>query len=163
MKRKQIRVIPHRRKRKQKTNYKRRLGLLKSGIKRLVIRKSLNNMVAQIIEYHPEGDKVIASSHSRELLKKAWNFNKRNLPACYLVGYMLGKKSLSKNVKEAILDIGLQKSVKGSRIYACLKGAVDAGLTVNCSDDVFPSPERVEGKHISEEVAKKFKEIKEKA
>ncbi len=51
------RTVPHRRKREAKTNYKKRLALLKSGEYRLVLRKTTNTMIAQIVEYHVDGDK----------------------------------------------------------------------------------------------------------
>jgi len=52
--------------------------------------------------------------------------------------------------------------VKGSVQYAAVKGFIDSGIKVPCSEDIFPSDERIEGKNISEEVNKKFLEIKGK-
>jgi len=49
---------------------------------------------------------------------------------------------------EVILDIGMQRSTKGSRIYAALKGAVDGGLNVPYSEEILPSDERIRGLHI---------------
>ena len=48
-----------------------------------------------------------------------------------------------------ILDIGLNQSVGGSRIYALLKGAVDAGLKIPHSADILPKPERINADHIA--------------
>jgi len=53
-----------------------------------------------------------------------------------------------KGIKDAVLDIGLKDSTKGSRIFACLKGTVDAKLNVPCSKEVFPSEDRIKGEHI---------------
>lgn len=142
--------VPYRRKREGKTNYKRRLGLLKSEKPRLVVRISLKHATAQLINYEPAGDKILVSAHSAELSKLGWKGSTGNLPASYLTGYLIGKKAKSKNVSEAILDLGLRTSVTGSRVYAVLKGAVDAGLNVPHSDDILPSADRLSGKHIAE-------------
>jgi hypothetical protein len=51
-------------------------------------------------------------------------------------------------VKDAVLDVGLNPPVKGSRIYAALKGAVDGGLEVPYNPDVIPDESRITGEHI---------------
>ena len=62
-----------------------------------------------------------------------------------------------------VLDLGLQRSVKGSRIYAALKGVVDAGININCNKKVFPNEERIKGLHTKrKDIEKKFEEIKNK-
>ncbi|MBW3003298.1 50S ribosomal protein L18 [Candidatus Woesearchaeota archaeon] len=143
--------IAFRRKREGKTNYKKRLKLLLSKKPRLVIRRSLKNIVAQIVEFDPKGDKVVACASSRELKKKGWKLHGGNIVTGYLVGYLLGKKA---KVKEAVLDIGLQSSVKGSCIYGVLKGVLDSGIKVPHSEEVLPKEERVRGKHIADYAAK---------
>ncbi|MBN2111518.1 50S ribosomal protein L18 [Candidatus Woesearchaeota archaeon] len=149
MKRK-IKIIPLKRKRKGLTNYKKRLTLLLSGNPRLVIRKSLKSIMLQVVEYSPAGDKVIVSAHSNELKKSGWKMKGNSLPASYLTGFLLGKKAKDKKVGKCILDMGLYPSVKGNKIYAALKGAVDAGLNVPHAKDVLPPEDRVKGKHIAE-------------
>ena len=62
---------------------------------------------------------------------------------------MLGKRAANKKIKQAVFDAGLQTPVKGSRIYATLKGVFDAGIKVPVSKDVFPSEDRLKGKHIT--------------
>ena len=70
------------------------------------------------------------------------------------------------NEKEAVLDIGLNVSTKGSRIYAALKGVVDSGINIPHSPEIFPSEDRLAGKHIQnikpEELQKNFEEVKGK-
>jgi len=136
--------------RKDKTDYKKRLKLLLSGRPRLVIRRMSRGITAQVIEYSAEGDKVLASASSRELAKQGWNGGSKNLPSAYLVGYSIGAKASRKGIKKAVLDIGLVKSVKESRIYAALKGAIDAGLDIPVSENVLPKKERIQGNHIKE-------------
>lgn len=146
MKYNKVFALPYRRKRDGKTDYKKRLVMLKSKQPRLVVRKSNKNIQVQLIEYAPDGDKVLLTVRSGELKNFGWNSNTSNIPSAYLVGLLAGVKSKD---KEAILDIGLQASIKGSRIFAVLKGASDGGLKINFSEEVVPSADRIEGKHIS--------------
>jgi len=151
-------VVPHRRRREQRTDYRQRLKLLKSGSPRLVVRRSNNGVLCQIVEYNSKGDKVLVSSTYKDLTKLGWTANSGNLPAAYLTGFLCGKKALGGKIKAAIFDQGLYKSVKGSRLYATLKGAIDAGLEVPHSEDALPEENRVSGKHISDYAAKLKKE-----
>lgn len=152
MKSHKTRTIRYRRKLEGKTNYKKRLKLLLSKKPRLVVRKSLKNITAQIIQYYPTGDKVLFSASSKELEKMGWNIYGGNIVSAYLVGLLIGKKSKDK-VKDCILDIGLQRSIAKSRIYAVLNGAVDAGLKIHFSKEMFPQKERINGKHIADYAA----------
>ena len=145
---KKIKMVPHRRKREGKTNYRKRLRLLTSKKCRLVVRKSGHNTLAQIIEYKENGDKVLVAVSTRELLKYNWKHSRSNIPAAYLIGLLLAKKAKAKKCNEAILDLGLQMSTKGSRLYAVLKGVVDGGLNIPHSEEILPSEERLHGKHI---------------
>ena len=142
-----------------KTDYQRRLKLLKSGKPRLVVRKSLNYITAQIVEFTTKGDKTIISATSKELKKLGWNFAADNLPAAYLTGMIIAKKCKEKNISEVILDIGLYASTKGNRIYAVVKGAVDGGLKIPVSEEILPSEDRISGKHIT--YLEKFKSLPE--
>ncbi|MEM0230969.1 MAG: 50S ribosomal protein L18 [Candidatus Woesearchaeota archaeon] len=152
---KKIFTVEFRRKREGKTNYYKRIKLLSSQKPRLVVRKALKNIIVQLVEYNPKGDIVVASAHSRELIKYGWKLNRGNIPAAYLTGLLLGIKArkVMKN-PEAILDLGLQESVKGSRLYAALKGALDAGLNIPHSEEILPEESRISGKHISDYMLK---------
>ncbi len=157
-----IKFVQYKRKKEGRTDYKKRLTLLKSNKLRLVIRKSLKNVIVQIIKYEDNGDKVMASACSKELKKIGWNGSGRNLPAAYLVGLMCGVKAKKQKLNGLILDAGLQKLFKGNLIYCAMKGVVDAGVEVACSEEVFPSEERIQGTHISDSVVKEFETIKSK-
>ena len=154
------RTVAYRRKREGKTNYKKRLKLLLSGKPRLVVRMSLGDVYAQVVQYGEKGDKVVASARGAELKKLGWNYNTRNIPGSYLLGMIIARKAKENGINEAILDLGLNKSVSGSRIFAVLKGAVDNGLQIPHSESVLPKEERISGKHI-EEYAKKLKDNNE--
>ena len=145
------RTIPYRRKREGKTNYKKRLEMLKSRKNRLVIRKTNKHIVAQIANYHPDGDKIVAGVSSKQLESHGWKHSTKNLPASYLTGLLLAKKAKAAGVGSAVLDLGLQTPHKGSRLYAALKGAIDGGLDIPASEEVFPSEDRLKGGHIDDE------------
>lgn len=141
--------VPYRRRREGKTNYRKRKALIVSGKPRLVVRGSLKNIIAQIIVAKPHGDEVIVSAHSRELIKYGWRAPRGNVPAAYLTGFLCALKAKSMGVKEALLDIGLHTPSKGSRVFAALKGAIDAGLTIPHSEEILPDDSRVVGEHIA--------------
>jgi large subunit ribosomal protein L18 len=135
--------------RKEKTNYHKRLSLLKSWLPRLVIRISNKNILAQLVEYVPEGDKILFSASSKELQKKGWKASRKNEPAAYLLGYMIGRKAAGK-VKEAILDLGKRRSVTHSKVYAAVKGAIDAGINIHTEKGILPDAKQVNGTLIAD-------------
>ncbi|RMF55289.1 50S ribosomal protein L18 [Candidatus Woesearchaeota archaeon] len=149
-------TVQYRRKREGKTNYKKRLKIVMSGKDRLVIRKSSKHIWAQIIKYLPQGDKVLGSAHSRELLKLGWKASCSNVPAAYLTGLLLAQKI--KHPEELVVDIGIYTPVKKSRIYACLKGARDGGLKFKAEEEIFPGEDRIRGEHISKFASMKKQE-----
>lgn len=146
--------VQFRRKRDGSTDYRKRLKIVVSNKPRIIARKSLANIQAAIIEYHEKGDITKVSAHSSQLKKFGWQYGTGNLPAAYLVGFLLGKKAKKADIKEAMLDIGHNKSVKGSRIYALLAGVLDGGLLTPHSKDILPSKDRISGRHIAEYASK---------
>lgn len=142
-------VVYFRRKREGRTDYRLRLRLLKSRLPRLVVRKSNKHTVVQLVEYAPDGDLVKCTTTTAHLAKLGWKRNTGNIPAAYLAGLLLAKraKELKLNTK-AIVDIGLQKHRVGTRLYAAVKGAVDGGMNIVCSEEIFPSAQRLNGEHL---------------
>lgn len=143
--------VPFRRRREGKTDYRQRFSLVRSGWNRLVVRKSLKHMTVQVITAERTGDFTVASSHSSELKKHGWNASTSNIPAAYLTGYLCGLRAKKAGIEKAALDVGLQRVIPGSRIFAALAGAVDAGLHVPLDEDILPSEERKRGVHIGVE------------
>ncbi len=142
--------VPFRRRRKGKTDYKARKALLLSGKPRLVVRDSLNNMIAQIIIAKADGDEVAASAHTRQLTRDhGWKAPTGNIPAAYLTGLLCGMKAKAKGIDSMILDIGLSSPSRGAAVFATLKGVLDAGVKVPCSEEKLPNKERIEGQHIA--------------
>lgn len=158
MKNTKTRTIPYRRARKGKTNYKKRLKLLLSKKPRVIVRRSIKYIKGQFVEYETKGDKIIASVESKELIKLGWKSGLNNIPAAYLTGFLLAKKT---GEKQAVLDIGQQMSLKSSVLYSFVKGCIDGGLKIPCSETMFPSEEKISGKHIAD-YAKNLKTDKER-
>ncbi|MCS7129497.1 MAG: 50S ribosomal protein L18 [Candidatus Caldarchaeum sp.] len=143
-----LRTKPRRR-RQGKTDYRKRLKLVKSGVERLVVRRTNRRLIAQLIRSKAGGDQTIITVSSDMLASYGWKASFKSTPAAYLTGVMLGKKALDKGFKQAILDMGVYRSVKGSRIYAVLKGVLDAGLHVPASEEMLPDEDRILGRHIT--------------
>ena len=143
-----------RRIRERKTNYRKRAKLLIGKKDFVTVNVSDQNVSAQLIRPDLLGDKVMASVHSNELLSYGWKGSRKNIPSCYLVGLLLGKKCLQKKITSAILYIGRRHFT--TKIAACLKGLSEAGLEMPFSKDIIPSEERIQGNHIAE-YAKKIK------
>lgn len=142
-------TVPFRRKREGKTYYKRRMKILMSNKYRFVARKSLRNMQASVIEFNPKGDKVVVTVNSKSLPKLGWKGDNGNLSSAYLIGFSAGKKAQEKGIKEAVFDLGFNNSVRGSRIYAALAGAIDSGLRIPHEPGILPPKERISGSHIA--------------
>ncbi len=158
-----MRGLPKRRRQEAKTDYGSRLTLLRSGKPRLVIRKTNKYIVAQLVNSTQAQDSVLFTVSSKDLLSKGWPADKsgslKSLTAAYLTGFMFGVEA-KKKAKSAILDMGMQRNIAGSRIYAVLKGALDAGFSVPHSEDVLPDEERINSNkslsQISASVKKKL-------
>ncbi|MFH1972874.1 MAG: 50S ribosomal protein L18 [archaeon] len=152
--------VKYRRKKEGKTNYAKRLRMLKGNSLRLVVRRSLKYITAQIIKYENDGDKTLVSVSTKELKKYGWKGYGNNIPAGYLLGLLVGKEAKKAKIQSAIFDIGLNNT-NSTVLFAILKGTTDSGLNVPHSEDLYPKQERIEGKHISEEVNKMFQIVKQ--
>jgi large subunit ribosomal protein L18 len=141
--------VPFRRRREGKTNYQLRRALVLSKMPRLVVRHTLKHINIQIVKAETSGDKVIVSAHSRELVKTyGWQGSCGNVPAAYLTGLLCGFKAGVHGVKKAVLDLGLQSPSRGARVFAALKGVLDAGIIVPHGESVLPDETRISGKHV---------------
>lgn len=140
--------VKFRRRREGRTDYYRRRRLLSSGMSRLVVRKTNTNMIVQLVNAELVGDRTVASAISGELGTYGWSASTGNLPAAYLTGLLAGRRAKERGVETAVLDLGLNPPIKGSRVYAALKGAIDAGLEVAHNPDILPDESRLKGEHI---------------
>lgn len=153
--------VHFRRRREGRTDYAKRLALLKSGKPRLVVRKTNKHVIVAFTENAAKGDRTIASRSSKALEKLGFR-GKCNTPSAYLTALLCAKQAAKKGVKEAVLDIGLHKATKGSLVFAAAKGAQDAGVKIPMQEDVVPTPERIEGKHLKEGIAQSFAQCRQK-
>lgn len=185
MRKKMINEVKFRRRREGVTNYRKRLALVKSGLERIVVRKTNKRVLGQVIKYEEKGDKVMASAESGELAKKYGWPSRSNRSTAYLTGLLLAKKA--KPAGELILDIGITTPIKGSVTFAFAKGCVDGGMklkgsfeikeelynasnTAKYAEQLKAKPERMKkqfGGYVAKSVApetlpKLFNEVKEK-
>jgi large subunit ribosomal protein L18 len=143
-----------RRRREGKTDYRARRSLIVSGKPRLAVRTSMSNITAQVLVARPHGDEVLVSAHSRELTGKyGWKAPRGNLSAAYLTGFLCGQKAKAQGVEEAILDIGLKSPTAGARVFAVLKGVLDAGVEMPHGEEKLPSEKSIEGEHVAKYAA----------
>jgi large subunit ribosomal protein L18 len=149
--------VKYRRRKEGKTDYHSRLRRLSGGKPIFVVRVLNKRVIIEIMQYSQKGDKTLVYADSQELKKKfGWKVHGGNTPSAYLTGYLCGLKAIKQNIKKAYADTGLHAKVKGSSIFAAIKGAVDAGLEVPHDEAVFPSEDRIKGVHISDKIPKEF-------
>ena len=144
-------TVLYRRKRERKTSYKKRMQLLVSRKPRVVVRFTNQYVIAQLTNFTVKGDQIIIGVNSSQLKKQGWSYSCKSIPASYLTGLLFGKAARDKGYKEGILDTGFRTPHHKGKAYAFLKGVLDAGMKIPHGDDtVFPSVERLSGKHIQE-------------
>lgn len=142
--------VPYKRRRKKITDYSVRRVLASSEVPRLVFRSSNSWVQVQIITSEIIGDRVVTQANSKELIKNfGWLGGTKNTPTSYLVGFLAGVKALKKGITKAYLDNGLGTPTKGSKVFAAVKGFLDAGLEVPCSEGVLPDKDRIEGETLA--------------
>jgi large subunit ribosomal protein L18 len=131
--------VQFRRRREGKTDYAKRLALVKSGLPRMVVRRSNKDIVVQFVEFDANGDKTLLTVNGAKLKKNFGFPAKRNSWTAYLAGLYAGKLAMEKGVKSFVLDMGRYTASKGSMLFAALKGATDAGLESDFNEEMVPS------------------------
>jgi len=132
---------------------------------RLIVRFTNKNIVCQIAHAKIEGDVVVCAAYSHELPRYGIKVGLTNYAAAYCTGLLLARRLLT-NLKLAelyegqlevdgdeynveslddepsafrcYLDVGLNRTTTGARVFGALKGAVDGGLEINHSTTRFP-------------------------
>lgn len=149
------------RRRENKTDYKARRILLESGIPRIVVRITNKHFIIQAVESHEAQDKVLTTVTSKDLLKNGWDKKKagslKSIPAGYLTGMLMAKK-LGKG--KFIMDLGMNRTLSGGRIFSVVKGLIDGGLEISANEKVFPSEERLNGEHLSEDMKSMISKVR---
>ncbi len=151
------------RRRNGRTDYKKRLELLKAGKPRAVIRTSNNHTQVQLVEYSENGDRTVTAASSDDLDNHGWDGHTGNLTAAYLTGFLAGyrARSIDRPVDSAIPDFGVLDQAKGGRHYAAVKGLQDAGIDIPGDPGSFPAEERLRGTHLDDGAADTFEDVME--
>jgi len=162
---------------------------------RLVVRFTNRQVIAQLVYASIIGDHVVTQATSRDLAEYGITVGLKNYAAAYATGLLVARRALKKfgldetikgkeeldgedfHVEEedneqrplkAILDVGLQRTCVGARLWGALKGAVDGGLHIPHTNKNFPGfkpaeekgqeseydaeahKDRIFGKHVQE-------------
>ena len=145
------------RRRNGETDYRRRMKMLRGGFARAVVRVTNTQTNCQLVNYEPTGDIVKISIDGHTIVEKyGWpiDASRKSIPASYISGYAMAKTAIAAGHKEAVLDIGLAASTPGNRVFAALKGMVDAGMEIPYGEHVLPDDDRINGSHIDDSIAK---------
>jgi len=153
-----------RRRKENKTDYGNRIKLLKSGIPRIVFRKTNKYFLVQYVTSKEAQDKVKFNLTSKELIKYGWPEEFKNslksIPSAYLTGILTGKKIQENKLKTPIADFGMLRMLHKTKVYGFLKGLIDAGIDIKCDKKTFPTQESIEGKFLKKDFSKNFEKIK---
>lgn len=155
-----------RRRKEYKTDYLKRIKLLKSDSPRVVFKKTNKYIIAQYVKSKEAQDKVEMGITSKILIKYGWSKefggSLKSIPASYLTGLLIGKKILEKKLEKPIADFGMMRVLHKNRAFAFLKGLKDSGIEIECKEEFFPNEDRIKGKHLKKDFSKIFEEIKSK-
>lgn len=146
-----------RRRREGRTDFRKRLHILQSRTTRVVVRRSARTVTVQFVDFSPAGDLVKAAATSRDLTAHGWDASPVATPAAYLTGFLAGRRAKKAGVTRAVLDLGRHVPTPGGRIFAALKGVLDAGVQVPHDKEVLPAPNRIQGEHLQDAPLAKFK------
>ncbi|MCQ2357777.1 MAG: 50S ribosomal protein L18 [Methanocorpusculum sp.] len=142
--------VQFRRRREGKTDYYQRQRLIVSGKNRMVIRKTNRHIIIQLVAAAMEGDYTLVQVNSKDLVNYGYKGYLGNTPAAYLSGLLFAVRAKNAGYEEAIADIGLQVASAGARVFAAVKGAVEAGFDVPVGEEILPDDDRCSGKTIAE-------------
>lgn len=134
---------------------------------RLVVRKTNKDIICQIAYATIKSDRVLADAYSHELPRYGVKVGLKNYSAAYATGLLIARRVLAKleldktypglakaegkyfAVEEVdgerrpfyvLLDVGLNRTSTGAKIFAALKGAADGGLDIPHGKEMKPFP-----------------------
>jgi large subunit ribosomal protein L18 len=140
--------VPFRRRREGKTDYYQRTKLVVADVPRMVVRKTNRHIIVQLVTAEMDGDRTLVAANSSELAGFGYTGSPSSTPAAYLTGLLFATKARKADYKAAVLDIGINRATPGARVFAALKGAVEAGLEIPHGEEILPDDTRVKGAHI---------------
>lgn len=152
-----------RRRRECKTDYALRVGMLKSSVPRIIIRRTNRYFIVQIVESLEAQDKVIFGTTSKDLLDYGWSEKNagslKSIAAGYMTGFLVAKKVKSGSF---IIDLGMTINHKGGRMFSVIAGLIDGGLDIKANAKVLPPKEKLMGEHLKPEVREIIAKVKAK-
>jgi len=147
---------------------------------RLVVRKTNKDVICQIAYATLKCDMILSAAYSHELKKYGIKAGFKNYSAAYATGLLVARRVLNKlgmadkyagqtkadaigkhyAVEDTegerrpfyvILDVGLNRTTTGAKIFAAMKGAADGGLNIPHSNSMkqFPGYNKDSGKFDS--------------
>jgi len=147
---------------------------------RLVVRKTNKDIICQIAYATVKCDRILSAAYSHELARYGVKIGLTNYSAAYATGLLLARRVLTKlgmndkyegqtkkdaigkyfTVQEiegerrpffVILDVGLNRTTTGAKIFAAMKGAADGGINIPHSKKMkqFPGYNKESGKFDS--------------
>ncbi|MCA9487669.1 MAG: hypothetical protein KC516_01770 [Nanoarchaeota archaeon] len=150
----------------RKTDYKRRMNLLKGNVPRLVFRRTNTRLLAQYVSSEEAKDKIIFGVDTKALMNYGWpkefSGSLKSIPAAYLLGYLSAKKINDSKLEMPIVDLGMIRVLPKTKVFGFLKGLVDGGVKTTEKSEKFPEEERIQGKNLKEDFSKHFNAIKSK-
>lgn len=153
-----------RRRKENKTDYHKRISLLKGGIPRVTFRKTNRYIIAEYVTSKEAQDSVVFGVTSRILLNHGWpedmQGSLKSLSAAYLTGFYLGKQIVHKKLETPIIDIGMIRNVNKGKVFAFIKGIVDSGVKAKHEEKTFPDEDRIKGKNLKRDFSVSFAKIK---
>jgi len=130
---------------------------------RLVFRRTNRDIIMQVVAADMDHDRVIACAYSHELPRYGVKAGLTNYAAAYCTGLLLARrvnKAFNLNYEgqtevdgeyfeveaeekggapfKAVLDVGLQRTTSGARVFGGLKGAADGGFHIPHNTKKFP-------------------------
>jgi large subunit ribosomal protein L18 len=141
--------VPFRRRREGKTDYYQRTKLVVADVPRMVVRKTNRHIIIQLVTAEMDGDRTLVAANSSELAEFGYKGSASSTPAAYLTGLLFAVKARKADYGAAVLDIGLNRATRGARVFAALKGAVEAGFDIPHGKEILPDDARVKGAHIA--------------
>jgi len=132
---------------------------------RMIVRSTNKDVVCQIAYSRMQGDIIVAAAYSHELPAFGLPVGLKNYAAHYCTGLLLARRVLTKfkmdklyegqtevdgeeyNVEpvddgprpfKCYLDVGLNRTTTGNKVFGALKGALDGGLDIPHNNKRFP-------------------------
>jgi len=116
---------------------------------RVVVRKSGRDLTMQLVQHGAAGDTTLAAARAVDLRKLGYKGGTGNTAAAYLTGFLFANRALTAGYSNGVLDMGLNANSRGSRLYAAVLGALEAGFDIPFDRKPLPAPERARGAHIA--------------